>query len=346
MAQAIETKGTNPQSGGVLNTIVGTGLGLLTANYNDRRQERLNKKYMRQQTAQAQEMGRFNQGLALEMWEKTGYGAQRKQMQDAGLNVGLMYGGAGSGGTTQGGQSQMPTSAVAPGGGNEIGMGIQSAMAMAMMKAQIENTEADTELKKTEAGKTGGVDTAKAGAEVENIMQQTKNAKINESLMKYQEAIAQIETRIKQNTDLDAIEAVKLANEETKEEIRKTRADANVKEGTQDEIIKQLNTASQEQALRIEGQKLGLIKTTAETDAIKQSISKMVSEVNMMIQGNMREWDKMSQKDKEIAISQKVMEVAKQNADFNTSTPQQIKQWTDLLISVGSIGLPTKKIGF
>lgn len=345
--QAVETKGTNPQSGGVFGQVVGTGLGLLTANYNDRRQERLNRKMMAQQMAGAKEMGKFNQELALDTWQKTGYGAQRKQMEAAGLNVGLMYGGTGAGGTTQGGQSQMPSTSAAPSGGGELGMGIASAAQMMMIKAQIENINADTKLKNVEAGKKGGVDTenvvagtGKIGAETENIQQQTKNAKINEAILGLQEDITGIEREIKAGTKEDTISLIDSA-------ARSAIAKANVDERTQAQLIKQINRASQEQALRIEGQQKGLIKTDAETASINQGIAKMVQEINNMIQGNMQAWDKMSQNEREIMIKQKVMEIGKQHADFNTSTPQQIKQWTDLLISIGTLGIGGQsKAGF
>lgn len=148
---AVEVKGTNPVSGGVINTVVGTGLGLATANYNDRRQERLNRKLQAQQVASAKEMAQFNQQLGLETWKATGPAAQRKQLQEAGLNVGLMYGGTGAGAQTANtAPGGYPGGGAQPAGG-EIGMGIQSAMSMAMMKAQIDNMNADTELKKTEA---------------------------------------------------------------------------------------------------------------------------------------------------------------------------------------------------
>lgn len=331
--QAVEVKGTNPVSGGVINTIVGTGLGLATAGYNDRRQERLNRKLQAQQLDAAKQMAKYNQQMGLETWEKTGYGAQRRQLQDAGLNVGLMYGQAGGQGTTQTAPGQYPGGGANP-VGNEIGMGIQSALSMAMLKAQIENTQADTKLKETEAGKKAGVDTQQAEAETGLTLQKTENEKINNALLQYQEKIAQVETRIKQNTEENAVLAIKQANQQAQEDITAQRIQNKISRSSADEIIKQLNTASQEQALRIEAQKLGLIKTTAETQQVEQSIKKAITEINMMVQTNMREWDKMSQKDKEIAIEKKIMEIQQQNADFNTSTPNQLRQWTNLIMSI------------
>lgn len=332
-----ETKNTNPQGGGALNSIVGGAMGLITANYNDSRQRKMNADLIRQQMEGGKEMGRFNQQMALDMWEKTGFEAQRKQMERAGLNPGLMYGGTGSGGTTQGGQATMPSSSSAPAGGGEIGMGLSMAMQMAMMQAQIENTKANTA--KTEA------ETPKVGAEQQNVeqdtalkLQQTGNAALDGLIKHYEAKIKEVEMNIVRDTEADSVEAIRNANDITEQQIRTARVGAEIAEGTKDEIIKQLNTNSKEQALRIAAQQKGLIKTDAEIGGIKQGIHNMITDVQMQIQANQRQWDQLSQRDKEIAIAQKVQETAQKQTEFNTSTPQQVKQWTDLIMSVITIG--------
>lgn len=52
------------------------------------------------QTDANKELANHGMGISKEMFEYTGYGAQRRQMQEAGLNPALMYGHAGAGGTT------------------------------------------------------------------------------------------------------------------------------------------------------------------------------------------------------------------------------------------------------
>lgn len=83
-----------------------------------------------------------------------------------------MYGGSGAGGQTISGTGT-PTGATA----GDPNHGVANAIQLGMMKAQTENIEADTELKKAGAIKTAGVDTelatqntaiAKAAAEVAN----------------------------------------------------------------------------------------------------------------------------------------------------------------------------------
>ena len=58
----------------------------------------------------------------LQMWKDTNFGAQRAEMEDAGLSVGLMYGGSGAGSTsTAGGQATQPSGPTS----NPIGMALQ-----------------------------------------------------------------------------------------------------------------------------------------------------------------------------------------------------------------------------
>lgn len=52
------------------------------------------------QTNANKELADYGMGISKEMFDYTGYGAQRKQMEEAGLNPALMYGQAGAGGTT------------------------------------------------------------------------------------------------------------------------------------------------------------------------------------------------------------------------------------------------------
>ena len=73
------------------------------------------------------------------------------------------------------------------------------------------------------------------------------------------------------------MKAIQLANEKTVEEIRAVRNAADITQDTKEQVIHQINTASQEQALRIEAQQLGLIKTTAETEQVRQTIRKIIN---------------------------------------------------------------------
>ena len=87
---AMQTAGS--ALGGVLGMTIG-GINA-DANYHDQ------KKLMNLQLSNQKELNEYNQQLAMKFWEDTNYNAQREQMEKAGLNVGLMYGGQGQGGQT------------------------------------------------------------------------------------------------------------------------------------------------------------------------------------------------------------------------------------------------------
>ena len=124
------------------------------------------------------------------MFNNTGYAAQRKQLEAAGLNAGLLYGQSGGGGQSVGGGVS----------GGSVG-GSQAAdaaateqaavsrqrqiMELSMMKAQLDNINADTKQKEATAEKTAGADTEntiadtaikQAETEIKNVAARVANA--------------------------------------------------------------------------------------------------------------------------------------------------------------------------
>lgn len=123
-------------------------------------QEKLNAQQMRNQ----QLLNQQGSDLQMDMWNKTNYEAQIAQMKAAGLNPALMYGMKGGGGTTTGSQSGGSASGGSAAGGNapapqqmDLGNIIQAAMMnanLALINANKENKEKDTELKDAQKDKT------------------------------------------------------------------------------------------------------------------------------------------------------------------------------------------------
>lgn len=146
------------------NTAANAGNGILGAIFggiNDRRQI----KQQRRLNELQKEMTDWNMGKQLEMWEATGYGAQKEQMKRAGINPALMYGGTGAGGTTNVSTS---SGSAATGHSGEIQAMLGMGMQRELLKAQKENIEADTANKQAQAAKTAGVDTENVKADTEN----------------------------------------------------------------------------------------------------------------------------------------------------------------------------------
>jgi len=304
---------------------INAGMGMLTRGYDDRRQLEQQERLMRLQMEGQKELGTFNQGLAIDTWNKTNYEAQRRHMENAGLNVGLMYGGAGASGTTSGGSAGNVAGGNAPQGKPlDAGMGMQLGMQMALMNAQKENIEADTKLKETDA-------TLKGGPQTKNIEASTRNTEANTVIADLTAKLQNVEVDIKNETQWDIVEGVRNANLESRERIDLLRTQNKITKETAEELINQMNNASIEQGLRISAQKLGLVKTGAEINAIKTGITKMTAEIQSIITQRQQSWTRLNYEERQTIVKETMAKLANEVTEFNTSTPQQIKQWTEII---------------
>lgn len=109
----------------------------------------------------------------LQMWKDTNFGAQRNEMEKAGLSVGLMYGnGGGSAASTAGGTATQPSAPKT----NPIEVGLQQqalGLQLKQIEAQNKLTNAETAKTLAEANKIAGVDTE--GKNLENKWQEIEN---------------------------------------------------------------------------------------------------------------------------------------------------------------------------
>lgn len=125
-------------TGAEIGSLAMGGLGMVADQIGAGQQYKRQKKLMGLQKDNQMELNQQGHDLAYGMWEKTNYDAQMKQMEKAGLNVGLMYGGGGAGGGT---------ASTGSGGGAVGGSAPQTnmggmAMQMAGMASQIELNKA------------------------------------------------------------------------------------------------------------------------------------------------------------------------------------------------------------
>ena len=109
----------NIASGGAT-AAIGTGLGLITQKIADKRQLKQQEKLNELQIKGNKELAKYGNELQYEMWQKTNYPAQVEMLKEAGLNPGLMYGGAGAGGQTGASTGGQVTGGNAPAGGGCI----------------------------------------------------------------------------------------------------------------------------------------------------------------------------------------------------------------------------------
>jgi len=182
--------------------IVGTGLGIMFAGANDRRQIRQQRRLNKLENEQTE----FNMQKQLEMWEKTGYGPQKQQMKRAGINPALMYGMGGGGSQTA--SITTGTGQHAPSGGGEIPAIMGLGMQLALLRAQKENIEADTEQKKAVTEKTAGVDTENVKADTANkVLQQIVTEYTGKEAKDVYERIKNPNRNIEAKTFQDELEA-------------------------------------------------------------------------------------------------------------------------------------------
>lgn len=258
--------------------ILSGGMGMLLGAYNDRRQLNQEEKLQALQIAGNKEMTDYQQQKQLEMWEKTGYGPQMKQLEAAGLNPGLLYGMKGGGGMSVGSGAPSVTGGHAPQGGKEIqemmGMGIQ----MQLLKAQKDNLDANTKEilsripgHQAEPGLKGAqTEEATAGANLKKI--QYNIAEKENSLKAYDLRMAgeTLEKRI-QGTTAEADKEIA----EAKSQAVKANVDQATQQAQIDTIKAKWAQITIENALMAEQKHL----VQAQTDVQKAELTKMANEI-------------------------------------------------------------------
>lgn len=318
--------------------------GRVMAGWADRRQVKQQKKLQALAIEGQKQMNKFDQELALEMWDKTNYAAQTEQMRKAGLNVGLMYEGGGMGGSTAGAGSGSPVKeASAPVGGDEMGMAMQTGVAgrlaaaqEQLMYSQAKNLDADTENKT-------GVDRDLKTNEIQEIIARTNNEKLKNEYQNYQNTIASVQAEIAQKSMDELLNQLANAGIKLAGEAQSAISDGQIKANTASNVIEQINMGTVEKQLSIASQKIGLKIDEANVKKITREILKMDTDFR-------KEWREWEQAEKERWVKEKMADVLKQQTDFNTNGFAQMKQLTDaiggIINTIPSPKAATRKIGF
>lgn len=195
-----------------MNSLISSGVGgLISTGINEiggMLQENRNRKMMKQQQNLQQQNMAYANDLNLDLWNKTNVGAQMKHMKNAGLNIGLMYGGQGQGvtGTQGAGNSTIPDT---KGYNNAQGMAI--GLAAARQQAEIDNLNADTKQKNAEAEFTSGTKTSESQARTADLTQGVSNKIAQEKLTIAQTKFQDISNNVSYKTMYEVIEQAKIA---------------------------------------------------------------------------------------------------------------------------------------
>lgn len=170
---------------GGIGSIISGGLGLLGGLFKRKNNGLKNQQKLMQQAWEYEKEGmglQYNYGQQaadaeykrnLQMWKDTNFGAQRAEMEDAGLSVGLMYGnGGGQAASTAGGTATQPNAPKT----NPVEVALQQeSMGLQLKQIEAQNRLANAEATKAiaEANKIAGVDTK--GQELQNKWQEIEN---------------------------------------------------------------------------------------------------------------------------------------------------------------------------
>lgn len=199
-------------------------IGGVAGAVNDERQLRQQGRLQQQQIEGNAQMLELQRQKEMKMWEDTNYSRQVEELKKAGLNPALLYGMSGGGGVTTGGGSAGVSGGQASqsGGGEIMGM-----LQNAMMKTQMENIQADTELKKAEAA---------------NKPIQGANVTATTNLTNVNTAIAEIDRQIKEATMNDAVDIVRNERNKRENEARLMLNSRKISDETYDTQVAQINT--------------------------------------------------------------------------------------------------------
>lgn len=268
-------------TGGLASGISGAVSGLfgaLGAGKKERRQLKMQKELNEQAAKLNYEYGEKAAENAyrrqMEMYERSyqdqSYSAMRKQMEDAGLSVGLMYGGGGNGGAggattgapqgetggAEAGRADSPAAQQAAAIQQaQLGLGLVSMKKdLALKDAQIEEINATAEAKRAEAGLTAEKKITemqtrkplveKLNAEVGNIKAGTAKINAERELINTENSIKKLELDIKEATKESVIQTAYYGALKTHQEflaaienVRGMKADNEVKERTIDTLV-------------------------------------------------------------------------------------------------------------
>lgn len=159
------------------------------------------QRMMEEQFGNQQELNKQGADIQYDMWKKTGAVGQRKQLEKAGLNPGLMYGMGGAGGATTGSQGGGAAGSGSAGSGsagkNEQVMDIGNIIQAAMMKSQVEVNQAQAEKLRAEADSVKGGEGTVGEATIKKIFEERNKLRNESSSIGYDNARKEMENEIK-----------------------------------------------------------------------------------------------------------------------------------------------------
>lgn len=258
--------------GSLAGPVIGAGIGMATAGWQDKRQLRQNEKLLAQQRKSDLNMMHHQQAMAMKYWEDTNYSSQLKQMEKAGLSPALMYGGSGQGGSLMQPNAGSGSQGV---GSGEIMGGIaaaQKAQELSLLNAQKDLLESQADKNKADAEKTRGVDTEEAYKRMEKLGVDIDNVRVKTRLESLQADYQQFLNWVKGKT-LDAeIGTIRSEWKKARAEARNAMIYADIQESTKNEQIGIINNEFIGGIIENAYRSKQIDKTDAEINSINEKV--------------------------------------------------------------------------
>lgn len=279
-----ENKGGGGSILGMIPAAVNAAAGVM--GIGDKRQLRQQQKLTNQQVQAQMDLGEYNRQLQMQMWNDTNYGAQRKHLEDAGLNAALLYGKGGMGGMTTGGGM-----ATGVGGGQAANAAqtSQASAGMGLMGAQIALMQAQTKKTEVEADKLAGVDTELAGADTGLKKQGTLESESRTEMNKIQAEIQKLDLELKGKSLEDQLYIIDQEAHAMTGKRMKAWAEGNIAENTQETQMKIINQELTNKALEAVAIQQGVNLDKARINEITNDIQRKWQELGMNTTG--KRWE-------------------------------------------------------
>jgi hypothetical protein len=263
------------------NTAMGIAAGRVMEKHNDTRQINQQQKLQNMQIQGEKEMADYNLQNQLKMWQNTGYEAQRKQMEEAGINPALMYGMGGGGGQTASVAPGNVSGADAPKGGGEslamVGMGLQ----MQLLKAQKDVLETQAEKNRAEATSVAGVQTEEAKTRIDSLLQGIDNQRMDYETKRLTITMQNIENYEKQASQEDRLDYIEYQAKTAAKILQSATAQGKIDETTANDKITIIRQQAIESMLKNELTRAGIENTQVDTALKSTEIKKAINDISV-----------------------------------------------------------------
>lgn len=285
---------------GAASTAIDAGMGLILGGINDRRQVRQQERLQDLQVKGQMRMTDYNMRKQKELWEATSYPAQVEMMNKAGINPALMYGSAGSGGSTAIAQGSVQGGS-APTGGHELqdvkGMGLS----LQMLQAQKRLLETQADKNEAEANATKGVNTqatvqsiTESQTRVDALLQGIDNAKQQNTIQKLEITLKNMENFEKQTSQKNRLGYIEYQTEIAGQQLKLLQQEGKLNAETMNDKIKIVQQNA--------------IKAALENIQIQTNTRKTEHEISQIANNIMINWDYLSNDNQRLNIQRELKE--------------------------------------